>query len=104
MPGEPLPDSTTDAGRGLTDLTTSLTSSDSNPVTTAASSPSPKGTGLTLLLRSRADTLRTRDVVYRRFVTPEPCARVGLAYRTPPAPPARHFLDLAVELQNSIEQ
>ncbi len=63
-----------------------------------------EGTGLTLLLRSRADTLRTRGVVYRRFVAPEPSARVGLAYRTPPAPPARHFLDLAVELQNSIKQ
>jgi DNA-binding transcriptional LysR family regulator len=62
-----------------------------------------EGTGLTLLLRSRADTLRTRGVVYRRFVAPEPRARVGLAYRTPPAPPARHFLDLAVELQNPIE-
>jgi DNA-binding transcriptional LysR family regulator len=63
-----------------------------------------EGTGLTLLLRSRADTLRTRGVVYRRFVTPEPSARVGLAYRTPPTPPTQHFLDLAIELHNRIEQ
>lgn len=63
-----------------------------------------EGTGLTLLLRSRADTLRTRGVVYRRFVTPEPCARVGLAYRTPPTPPTRHFLDLAAELRGPIGQ
>jgi DNA-binding transcriptional LysR family regulator len=63
-----------------------------------------EGTGLTLLLQSRADTLRTKGVVYRRFVTPEPSARVGLAYRTPPTPPTRHFLDLAVELQGPIEQ
>lgn len=35
---------------------------------------------------------------------PEPSARVDLACRTPPAPLARHFLDLAVQLQNSIEQ
>jgi DNA-binding transcriptional LysR family regulator len=59
-----------------------------------------EGTGLTLLLRSRADTLRTRGVVYRRFVTPEPCARVGLAYRTPPTPATQHFLDLAAELEH----
>jgi DNA-binding transcriptional LysR family regulator len=59
-----------------------------------------EGTGLTLLLQSRADTLRTRGVVYRRFVTPEPCARVGLAYRTPPTPPTQHFLDLATELHS----
>lgn len=63
-----------------------------------------EGTGLTLLLQSRADTLRTRGVVYRRFVTPEPNARVGLAYRTPPTPPTRHFLDLAIELQGSTDQ
>lgn len=63
-----------------------------------------EGTGLTLLLQSRADTLRTRGVVYRRFVAPEPSARVGLAYRTPPTPPTQHFLDLAVELHNRIEQ
>lgn len=63
-----------------------------------------EGTGLTLLLRSRADTLRTRGVVYRRFVAPEPCARVGLAYRIPPTPPTQHFLDLAVELLGPIEE
>lgn len=63
-----------------------------------------EGTGLTLLLQSRADTLRTRGVVYRRFVTPEPCARVGLAYRTPPTPPTQHFLDLAIELHSLTEQ
>lgn len=62
-----------------------------------------EGTGLTLLLRSRANTLRTRGVVYRRFTTPEPRARVGLAYRTPPTPPTRHFLDLAVELHGLVE-
>ncbi len=59
-----------------------------------------EGTGLTLLLRSRASTLRTRGVVYRRFFTPEPCAEVGLAYRTPPTPATRHFLDLAAELDH----
>jgi DNA-binding transcriptional LysR family regulator len=63
-----------------------------------------EGAGLTLLLQSRADTLRTRGVVYRRFVAPEPSARVGLAYRTPPTPPTQHFLDLATELQGSIER
>jgi DNA-binding transcriptional LysR family regulator len=63
-----------------------------------------EGTGLTLLLQSRADTLRTRGVVYRRFVTPEPSARVGLAYRTPPTPPTQHFLDLAIELHGLIKR
>ncbi len=63
-----------------------------------------EGTGLTLLLRSRADTLRTKGVVYRRFATPEPSVRVGLAYRTPPTPPTRNFLDLAVEVRGPIEQ
>lgn len=63
-----------------------------------------EGTGLTLLLQSRADTLRTKGVVYRRFVTPEPSVRVGLAYRTPPTPPTQHFLDLAVELQGPAGQ
>lgn len=63
-----------------------------------------EGTGLTLLLRSRANTLRTRGVVYRRFVTPEPSARVGLAYRTPPTPPTQHFLDLATELHDLVKQ
>jgi len=57
-----------------------------------------EGTGLTLLLRSRADTLRTRGVVYRRFVVPEPSALVGLAYRTPPTPATQQFLNLAAEL------
>ncbi len=57
-----------------------------------------EGTGITLLLRSRADTLRTRGVVYRRFTAPEPSARVALAYRTPPTPATQHFLDLAAEL------
>jgi DNA-binding transcriptional LysR family regulator len=57
-----------------------------------------EGTGITLLLRSRASTLRTRGVVYRRFVTPEPRARVGLAYRTPPTPATQQFLNVAAEL------
>jgi len=63
-----------------------------------------EGVGLTLLLQSRADTLRTKGVVYRRFVAPEPCARVGLAYRTPPTPPTQHFLDLAAEIHSSREE
>jgi hypothetical protein len=60
-----------------------------------------EGTGLTLLLQSRVDTLRTEGVVYRRFVAPQPCARVGLAYRTPPT---QHFLDLAAELHSALEE
>jgi len=63
-----------------------------------------EGTGLTLLLQSRAATLRTRGVVYRRFTAPEPSARVGLAYRTPPTPPTQHFLDLAADHHGPIEQ
>jgi DNA-binding transcriptional LysR family regulator len=59
-----------------------------------------EGTGLTLLLRSRASTLRTHGVVYRRFSTPEPCAEVGLAYRIPPTPATQHFLDLVAELDH----
>lgn len=57
-----------------------------------------EGTGLTLLLQSRADTLRTRGVVFRRFAAPEPTARVGLAYRTPPTPATQRFLDLVADV------
>ncbi|HEV8555558.1 MAG TPA: LysR substrate-binding domain-containing protein [Actinophytocola sp.] len=57
-----------------------------------------EGTGVTLLLRSRATTLRTRGVVYRRFIAPEPRARVGLAYKTPPTPATQQFLALATEI------
>ena len=55
--------------------------------------------GLTLLLQSRAATLRTRGVGYRRFTALEPSARVGLAYRTPPT---QHSLDLAADHHGSI--
>lgn len=60
-----------------------------------------EGTGLTLLLQSRAATLRTRGVVYRRFVAPEPVVRVGLAYRTPPTPATQRFLDLVTNVDRS---
>jgi hypothetical protein len=61
-----------------------------------------EGTGLTLLLRSRADTLRTRGVVYRRFVTPDPAP--GSDSPTEHPQPPQHFLDLTVELHSLTEQ
>lgn len=57
-----------------------------------------EGAGISLILAERAATLRYPGVVYRRFTDPEPTGVLGVAFREPPPPAARRFVDLAQEI------
>jgi DNA-binding transcriptional LysR family regulator len=63
-----------------------------------------EGAGITLLLADRTATLRFAGVVYRRFTDPEPVGMLAVAYREPPPPAARWFIELAREMAHTPER
>ena len=54
-----------------------------------------EGAGISLILESRAATLRYPGVIYRPFDDPEPTAVLGVAFRPDPSLAAQHLMKLA---------